>query len=171
MSEKENETARDNGNRNETGIAGETVNCAEKQYPQLMLANQVCFPLYAAARRVVNVYTPYLKPLGMTYTQYIVCLSLWETGEMKVGELCRRLYLDCGTLTPVLKKMEDAGWITRCRCKADERVVTVSVTESGWALREQVRDIPNRVGGCVTFSAEDARKLYELLYRLLDGME
>ena len=76
-----------------------------EETPQLMLERQLCFPLYAAARRVVNQYTPYLKPLGLTYTQYIVFLALWGTGEMSVGELCRTLYLDNGTLTPLLKKM------------------------------------------------------------------
>ena len=141
------------------------------EYPHLLLGKQICFPLYAAARKVVNAYTPYLKPIGMTYTQYIVCLTLWENGKMTVGDLCRRLYLDCGTLTPVLKKMEEAGWITRCRCKTDERVVTVAVTEKGLELREMASGIPGQVGSCVSFPAEDAEKLYELLYRLLEGME
>ena len=140
------------------------------EYPQLRLENQLCFPLYAAARRVVNAYTPYLKPLGMTYTQYIVFLSLWETGKTTVGDLCRRLSLDCGTLTPVLKKMEEAGWITRCRCREDERVVSVEVTEKGWELRELAKDVPSGVGQCLHLSAEEAKTLYSLLYRLLDTM-
>ena len=143
----------------------------ENPYPQLMLEGQVCFPLYAAARRVVNAYTPLLKPLGLTYTQYIVCLAMWEMGKATVGDLCRKLYLDCGTLTPLLKKMEESGWIARCRCKADERVVYVSVTDSGWALREQVKDIPMKVGECITISREDAFQLYTLLYKLLNAME
>ena len=143
----------------------------ENPYPQLMLEGQVCFPLYAAARRVVNAYTPLLKPLGLTYTQYIVCLAMWELEKATVGDLCRKLYLDCGTLTPLLKKMEESGWIARCRCKADERVVYVSVTDSGWALREQVKDIPDQVGQCITMPQEDARQLYTLLYRLLNAVE
>ena len=77
--------------------------------PQLLLGNQLCFPLYAASRRIVNAYTPLLRPLGLTYTQYIVCLTLWEEEETTVGTLCKRLYLDCGTLTPLLKKLEEAG--------------------------------------------------------------
>lgn len=141
------------------------------EYPQLRLENQLCFPLYAAARRVVNAYTPYLKPLGMTYTQYIVFLSLWETGKATVGDLCRRLSLDCGTLTPMLKKMEEAGWITRCRCREDERVVYVKVTEKGWALREEAKDVPFEVGQCLRLSPEEAKTLYGLLYRLLDSMK
>ena len=140
-------------------------------YPQLLLGNQLCFPLYAAARRIVNAYTPLLRPLGLTYTQYIVCLTLWEEEETTVGTLCKRLYLDCGTLTPLLKKLEDAGYIRRCRSQEDERVVRVSVTEKGWELREKVRDVPMQVGKCVTLPPEDARSLYGLLYRLLDDAE
>ena len=143
----------------------------ENPYPQLMLEGQVCFPLYAAARRVVNAYTPLLKPLGLTYTQYIVCLAMWELEKATVGDLCRKLYLDCGTLTPLLKKMEESGWIARCRCKADERVVYVSVTDSGWALREQVKDIPEKIGGCITLPQEETYELYRLLHKLLDNIE
>ena len=142
-----------------------------EEIPQLKLSSQLCFPLYAAARRVVNAYTPLLKPMGLTYTQYIVLLALWESGETTVGELCRRLYLDCGTVTPLLKKMEESGWITRCRCREDERVVDVSVTEQGWSLRERVREIPMKVGQCIELPQEDALTLYRLLYELLNAME
>ena len=136
--------------------------------PQLLLRNQVCFPLYACARKIVNAYNPLLKPLGLTYTQYIVCLALWEEGRTTVGDLCRKLYLDCGTLTPLLKKMEESGWVSRCRCKEDERVVRLTVTEEGWALREAVRDIPARVGGDVPLTKEESGQLYRLLYKLLE---
>ena len=136
--------------------------------PQLHLDSQLCFPLYAAARRVVNHYTPLLKPLGLTYTQYIVLLALWESGSATVGDLCRRLYLDNGTVTPLLKKMEEAEYIARTRSKQDERVVTVAVTEKGWALRQQVKDIPFQVGGCLPLSHDDVFTLYQLLRKLLD---
>ena len=140
------------------------------KYPQLQLDNQLCFPLYAAARKVVNEYTPLLKPYGLTYTQYIVFLALWEKedGKAKVGCLGNRLYLDCGTLTPLLKKMEESGWLTRCRCKVDERVVYVSLTEEGWAMREELKGIPEKVGKCMTMKQEDAAELYTLLHRLLE---
>ena len=140
------------------------------QYPQLLLDNQLCFPLYAAARKVVNEYNPLLKPYGLTYTQYIVFLALWEKedGKAKVGCLGKRLYLDCGTLTPLLKKMEESGWLTRCRCKADERVVYVSLTEEGWAMREKLKGIPEKVGKCMAMKQEDAAELYTLLHRLLE---
>ena len=139
-----------------------------EEYPQLKLDSQLCFPLYASARRVIGAYTPLLKPLGLTYTQYLVMMELWEKGKEKVGDLCHRLYLDCGTVTPMLKKMEESGWLTRCRCKVDERVVYVALTEKGWALREQVEDIPAQVGQCITLPQEEAFELYRLLHKLLD---
>ena len=140
-------------------------------YPQLKLDSQLCFPLYACARKVTNAYNPLLKPLGLTYTQYLVMLELWEKGEEKVGDLCHRLYLDCGTITPMLKKMEESGWLTRCRCKVDERCVYVALTEKGRALREEVKDIPAKVGECISLPQEDAYQLYRLLHKLLDSME
>ena len=140
-------------------------------YPQLQLDGQICFPLYACARKVISAYGPLLKPLGLTYTQYLVMLELWEKQKEKVGDLCRRLYLDCGTITPMLKKMEESGWLTRCRCKEDERVVYVALTEKGRALREEVKDIPMQVGECVSLPREDAYELYRLLHKLLDSMQ
>ena len=141
------------------------------EYPQLLLDGQICFPLYACARKVIGAYNPLLKPLGLTYTQYIVMLELWEKEKEKVGELCHRLYLDCGTVTPMLKKMEENGWLTRCRCKVDERCVYVALTEKGRALREQVKDIPAKVGEGITLPQEDAYELHRLLHKLLDSME
>ena len=141
------------------------------EYPQLQLDGQLCFPLYACARKVIGAYTPLLKPLGLTYTQYIVMLELWEKEKVKVGELGHRLYLDCGTLTPMLKKMEESGWLTRCRCKVDERVVYVALPDKGRALREQVKDIPGQVGSCITLPQEEAFELYRLLHKLLDSIE
>ncbi len=137
--------------------------------PQLMLENQLCFPLYAAARRVVGGYTPRLKPLGLTYTQYIVFLALWEYGETTVGDLCRRLLLDNGTITPLVKKMEEAGYVERHRCPEDERVVKVRLTEKGWALRERAAEVPSQVGKCFPLSAEEAGTLYTLLHKLMDS--
>ena len=137
----------------------------------LKLENQLCFPLYAAARQVVSLYTPYLKELGLTYTQYIVFLVLWEGDGIPVGELGRRLYLDNGTLTPLLKKLESAGYLTRSRDKDDERVVTVTLTESGRALKEKAKDIPLKIGSCIKLKEEEAQGLYILLYQLLKGVK
>ena len=146
---------------------GEPVTTLET-YPQLMLESQLCFPLYAAARQIVNSYTPYLKPLGLTYTQYIVFLCLWEYGETAVGDLCRRLYLDNGTITPMIKRLEQEGYLTRHRHPEDERVVKICLTEKGWNLRDQVKEIPKRLGECVRISPEDVARLYELLHGLLE---
>jgi len=137
-------------------------------YDRLKLENQLCFPLYACARKVVNHYTPYLKPLGLTYTQYIVFLVLWEEKCVQVKDLCKKLHLDSGTLTPLLKKMEEAGYVTRERCHEDERVLTVTVTEKGMALREQAKEIPEKIGRCVPLDEKEAKELYRLLYQLLD---
>ena len=141
------------------------------EYPQLQLDSQICFPLYACARKVIGAYGSLLKPLGLTYTQYLVMLELWEKEKEKVGDLCRRLYLDCGTITPMLKKMEESGWLTRCRCKVDERVVYVALTEKGRALREEVKDVPMQVAECVSLSREDSFELYRLLHKLLDTID
>ena len=139
----------------------------EEDLPQLRLDGQLCFPLYAAARKVVNHYTPFLKPLGLTYTQYIVLLALWESGSATVGDLCHRLFLDNGTITPLLKKMEETGYISRSRSRQDERVVTVQVTDAGWQLRQAVKQVPFQVGGCISLTQEDAYTLYQLLHKLL----
>ena len=141
------------------------------EQPQLLLDSQLCFPLYAASRKVVARYTPYFKPLNITYTQYIVLLTLWEAGSATVGDLCRRLYLDNGTITPLLKKMEEAGYITRTRSRQDERVVTVQLTDAGWDLRQKVREIPGLVGSCIPLSREEAAALYGLLHKLLNELD
>ncbi len=144
---------------------------SDTNYNQLRLENQLCFPLYACARSVVNLYTPFFKPLGITYTQYIVFMVLWENDGISVGELGRKLYLDNGTLTPLLKKMQEKGYLTRMRSKEDERVVIVTLTEDGWAMREKVLAIPESVGSCIPLSPEEAQTLYRLLYRVIDSME
>lgn len=134
----------------------------------LKLENQLCFPLYAASRKIVSAYTPYLKPLGITYTQYITFMVLWEEDGLFVGDICARLHLDNGTLTPLLKKMEKQGFVVRRRDETDERKVRVFLTDEGRAMKERVRDIPRKVGSCVDLDTEEARTLYRLLYKLLD---
>ncbi len=137
----------------------------------MKLQNQLCFPLYAAARSVTSLYTPYLKPLGLTYTQYLVLLVLWERDHIPVGEICQKLMLDNGTLSPLLKKMEQAGYVTRQRSHEDERVVTVLLTDAGRALQQKAWDIPEKVGSCIRLSPQKARNLYGLLYELLENTE
>ena len=140
----------------------------EYDYHEAMkLENQICFPLYAAARNVTGLYTPLLKPLGLTYTQYIVFLVLWEKDGISVSEIGEKLMLDNGTLSPLLKKMEQAGHIRRSRSSEDDRVVRITLTEQGRELQEKAREIPMRVSDCMGLPPEKARKLYELLYEFL----
>ena len=134
----------------------------------LKLANQLCFPLYAAARHVTGIYTPLLKPLGLTYTQYIVFLVLWEQDGITVSELGEKLMLDNGTLSPLLKKLEQAGYILKSRCRQDDRVVEIRLTQAGKALREKAKAIPAGVAGCIALSPEKAMTLYSLLYELMN---
>lgn len=141
------------------------------EYAALKLENQLCFPLYACARSVVNLYTPLFKPLGITYTQYIVFLVLWEQDSISVGELGKKLYLDNGTLTPLLKKMQEKGYLTRERSHNDERIVLVSLTEKGWEMRDKVKNIPTELGGCVPLSEDEAKTLYVLLYKLIGNLD
>ena len=141
------------------------------QYEALKLVNQLCFPLYAAARNVTGLYTPYLKPLGLTYTQYLVFLVLWEKDEISVTEIGEKLMLDNGTLSPLLKKMEQAGYIKRKRSREDERVVEITLTEAGKALQEKAKDVPAQVSDCIDLPPEKAQTLYALLYELLENQK
>ena len=134
----------------------------------MKLDSQLCFPLYAASRKVVNLYTPFLKPLGITYTQYIMFLVLWENDSITVGELCKKLMLDTGTVTPMLKNTEKQGLIKRTRSEDDERVVVVSLTNEGKALYNKAKDMPNKVSSCVKLNKSDAQALYKILYKLLE---
>lgn len=135
----------------------------------MKLSNQLCFPLYAASRKVINLYTPLLKPLGLTYTQYAVFLVLWEKDGITVGEICDKLMLDNGTLSPLLKKLQLAGYVQRTRSKKDERAVVITLTEEGRALQEKAKSIPGQVAGCVDLPPEKALQLYSLLYELLEN--
>lgn len=139
------------------------------EYDCLKLDNQLCFPLYAVSRKITGKYAPFFKEIGITYTQYIVFMVLWENDESTVGDICKRLYLDSGTLTPLLKKMEEKGWLTRTRSKEDERSVIVKLTKEGWQLRDACKDIPAKLGGCIHLNSKDAQDLYRILYELLEG--
>ncbi|MDR1599753.1 MAG: MarR family transcriptional regulator [Oscillospiraceae bacterium] len=139
-------------------------------YNPLALENQLCFPLYAASRAVIKKYKPFLNEIGLTYTQYIVMMVLWAESPMNVKALGERLYLDSGTLTPLLKKLEKIGIVTRSRSDKDERELVVSLTERGEHLREQAVEIPSKMSGCVSLTAEDVGALYGLLYKLLDRL-
>ena len=140
-----------------------------QEYEQLLLKNQLCFPLYACSRKIVGNYTPYLKPLGLTYTQYIVMMVMWEKEKVNVGQLGDILRLDAGTLTPLLKRLEKAGYVTRERSKEDERITIITITSKGEKLKEQCKDIPIKLGsGKSPLSKKDAKELYRLLYLFLN---
>jgi len=136
----------------------------------LKLENQLCFPLYACSKEVVRRYTPFLDELGLTYTQYLAMMALWEYGSMSVGELGQRLYLDSGTLTPVLKKMEAKGLVERKRSSEDERRVEIVLTHAGEALKTDAAKVPIEMGRCIDIAPEDAAELARLLHKILDGL-
>ena len=141
------------------------------KYDCLRLENQLCFPLYACAKEVTRRYTPLLSRLDLTYTQYIAMMILWEDGEISCRDLGRRLFLDSGTLTPLLKKLEARGYVTRCRSSEDERVLMVSLTDAGAALRDRALEIPPAMGACVPLTPQEAGTLYQLLYKILGGLD
>ena len=140
------------------------------KYDVLRLDHQLCFPLYACAKEVVRRYKPFLDEIDLTYTQYIAMMVLWEKKQVSVKELGESLFLDSGTLTPLLKKMESKGLLTRERSKEDERVLLVTITEEGEALKEKAVNVPSQLMSCITMDPEDAAKLYELLYKALGGL-
>ena len=141
------------------------------KYDSLKLENQLCFPLYACAKEIVRRYKPHLDKLDLTYTQYIAMMVLWEMKTMTVKELGEKLYLDSGTLTPVLKKLESKGYITRERSEKDERNLIVTITGEGEELKKQAVSIPSKMSSCARLTSEEAATLYGLLYKLLGSMD
>ncbi len=141
------------------------------EYDPLKLENQLCFPLYAASKEVVRRYKPFLDELGLTYTQYIAMMVLWEKKTVNVKTLGEALYLDTGTLTPLLKKLEAQGLVTRRRSAKDERNLIVTITREGEALRNRAVTIPERMEKCMDLSREEAATLYRMLYKLLGSCE
>ena len=135
----------------------------------MKLDNQLCFPVYAASRVITSLYTPYLKPLGLTYTQYILFLVLWEKDGLTVGEICKRLMLDSGTLSPILKKLRDQGYIIKQQSTSDERSFIITLTDKGRELQLKAKDIPLLVGSCVNIAPEKALLLRDLLKELLEN--
>ena len=140
--------------------------------PQLDLDAQLCFPLYAASRALTRRYAPLLAAAGLTYPQYLAMLALWEAPEpLTVGDLGRRLRLDSGTLTPVLKRLEVAGHLARRRDISDERRVLIEVSDAGWRLRQQVASVPAQLLAGVDLLPEDGAELHRLLGELLDELD
>lgn len=140
------------------------------KYDGLKLENQLCFPLYAASREVIKQYRPYLDALDLTYTQYITMMVFWEEKKISVKELGKKLYLDSGTLTPVLKSLEAKGLVKRYRSSQDERVLIVEITDKGEELRKKAAGIPAEVGKCIRLEKGEAAELYQMLYKILHGI-
>ena len=138
-------------------------------FEQLKLENQLCFPLYASSRIITRKYKPLLDPLGLTYTQYIVMLALWERDALSVNQLGEILWLDSGTLTPLLKKLEGQGLIRRSRNVQDERMLIVEVTDPGWRLQEKAAEVPLKMAGCLGISPDEGCLLHGLLHKIMES--
>ena len=139
-----------------------------KNFDCLRIENQLCFPLYACSKEIIRRYKPFLDALDLTYTQYIVMMILWDKQSVNVKSLGECLYLDSGTLTPLLKKLESKGYLTRRRSADDERNLLVEITATGMSLREKALTVPEQMSHCVRLTPEEARTLYGLLYKVLD---
>ena len=141
------------------------------KYDSLKLKNQLCFPLYACSKEIIRNYKPFLDNIDLTYTQYIVMMVLWESKVINVKDLGEQLYLDSGTLTPLLKKLESKGYISRNRSDKDERNLIIKVTDKGMNLRDEALSVPQKVSKCVKLTEEETTFLYKILYKMIDSME
>lgn len=141
------------------------------KYDALKIENQICFPLYACSREIIKQYKPFLDEIGLTYTQYITMMVLWEKKAMNVKALGEILYLDSGTLTPLLKKLEGKGLITRRRSESDERNLIVTITGQGEALKEKAITVPESMAKCSNLEPEEAAVLYRILYKMLGNRQ
>lgn len=140
---------------------------SEQNYDSLKIKNQLCFPLYACSREIIKQYKPFLDEIDLTYTQYIVMMVMWERKSLNVKELGESLYLDSGTLTPLLKKLEAKKFLTRVRSEKDERNLVVTITEEGEALKDRALRVPEQILRCTNLSIEEAGTLYRILYKML----
>ena len=143
----------------------------EKKYDALKIKGQLCFPLYVCAKETIRLYKPFLDELDLTYTQYITMMVLWEKKSLTVKDLGKELYLDSGTLTPLLKKLEAKGLLVRERSKEDERNLIISLTEEGEKMRDAALHIPYEMTKCVELNQEERVTLYHLLYKLLSYLD
>lgn len=136
-------------------------------YKSLKLENQLCFPLYACSREIIKLYGPFLEKIDLTYTQYVAMMVMWEHKKITSKEMGRLLHLDSGTLTPLLKKMEFKGLITRCRMPMDERNLLVEITEHGESLKDEAVQVPECVRAKLDITEDEAKRLHSLLYKVL----
>ena len=143
----------------------------EKDYDSLKLKNQLCFPIYLCSKEIIRKYTPWLEEIDLTYTQYIVMMYFWEKEKSNVKEVGKTLLLDSSTLTPLLKKLESKGFITRVRSTIDERNLEIQITKKGRELKDKAKLIPEKMGKCIALSEEEATTLYSLMYKILMNVE
>lgn len=141
------------------------------KYDCLKLENQLCFPLYACSKEITKKYKPFLDKLNLTYTQYIAMMILWENDSINIKSLGEKLYLDSGTLSPLLKTLEKKGYIERVRSNKDERNLVIKLTQEGKKLKDKAIGVPKGIGKCVDLSVEEAKELYRLLYKILNGVK
>ena len=144
---------------------------SDNEYDCLKLENQLCFPLYVCSKEIVRRYAPFLEPLGLTYTQYITLMALWEYGSMSVKDLGSKLHLDSGTLTPLLKKLEEKDYVRRVRSKDDERSVTIELTDKGIALKDEAKKIPESMGSCINITYEEFVTMQSLLNKIINSFD
>ena len=142
----------------------------DNKYERIRLENQLCFPLYACAKELVRRYREPLERLGLTYTQYVVMMAFWEFGGMSEKELGEKVRLDSGTLAPLLKRLEKQGYVRRGRPEGNERLLLITLTEAGEALKEEAVGVPDAMKGCIDLPDEELRELKKLLDRALSKM-
>ena len=143
----------------------------QNKYDCIRLGNQLCFPLYACAKEVVRQYRKPLEELGLTYTQYVVMMVLWEHGGMTEGELGKLVHLDSGTLAPLLKRLEKQGMINRTRPDDNERTLFISLTEQGESLKDKAVNVPPSMKGCIDLDKDELFQLKKLLDKAITRME
>lgn len=143
----------------------------DNKYDCLKLENQLCFPLYVASKEIIRKYKPYLDECNLTYTQYIAMMVMWEKKKLKVTELGNYLFLDTGTVSPLIRKLESKGYVKITRSEKDERMQVISITKKGDKLKEKASKIPAEVGKCVNLNKNDSEELYRVLYTLIDGLQ
>ena len=138
-----------------------------EQYDSLKLSNQVCFPLYVASKEIIRKYNKFLKELDLTYTQYITMMVMWEVEKENVKDLGEKLYLDSGTLTPLLRKLEHKGYIKHEKSKEDERNLSITLTNEGKALKEKAKNIPIEMMKCIDLPLEELINLKDILNKII----
>lgn len=141
------------------------------KYDSLKLENQICFPLYVVSKEIIRKYKPFLDEIDLTYTQYITMMVMWDKKEISVKGLGEYIYLDSGTLTPLLKNLEKKGYIERKRSEVDERSLIVTLTKEGEALKDRALSVPLKMSGCLTMEPEVAAELYKILHSLMNQFE